>query len=677
MDESEGPILYVLVIGFHHKKGCQVEFSFPPLIPGTPNECPPGWKYLPTLALPDGSHNFDDDTVFFHLPSLTDPKQTVFGISCFRQIPVEKLKNRTSDITRTTVQKSVCVLSKIPLYGQIQVKMALITHAYFEEGDFSKVSILEDTYHHLNAVLTQTDIHQHTFVGLSARDFILQWKHKAVLLFKLLLLEKRVIFYKSPVLPLCSTILTLVSLFPEMMENGLHQSACIRLSRPMSPMPEFAEEASPDSSPVKYSSVSKNETSFKEVMQNGKSLESSPVSITESSSDNHINKTDLIENGLEITESTNLTKEESNGVNSIGEKSNSLRRDISSDTIADSAHCNMSYLTQLSTELCGFPLSVFTKGSLCLPYLSLPYLDLLTDVNVRSYVVGATNILFKQKRQLYDILVDIDGYRIECQDVTLRKYLHLTTEDLRFADYIVKHVSEERHDVFLDGVGYEGGDDWIRAQFRVYLLCLLRTSMMQDGSREIDYFNASFISTWRDTHNYKMWLSGINPGILDVHPGHPFAGQLSVADMKLRLAHTMQNTESGRKINQAMTSTGRAVATTSKAVGGAISQAKGALSSWWSNLLVSPEPGLEKPSDPNEILTAEEAQSDFTEKEHLSYVNTEYSNNATEKEQICIPISIKNNTIDSDKFINIEKVANSGNGIESLSEHHPGEVHTV
>lgn len=69
-------------------------------------------------------------------------------------------------------------------------------------------------------------------------------------------------------------------------------------------------------------------------------------------------------------------------------------------------------------------------------------------------------------------------FRIECQDITLRKYLHLTTEDLRFADYVVKHVSEERHDVFLDGVGYEGGDEWIRAQFRVYLLCLLRTSML-------------------------------------------------------------------------------------------------------------------------------------------------------------------------------------------------------
>nr|CAD7425443.1 unnamed protein product [Timema monikensis] len=87
-----GPILHVVVVGFHHKKGCQVEFSFPPLIPGSEpdsNTCPPGWKYLPTLALPDGSHNFEADTVYFHLPSLTNPKQTVYGISCFRQIPVE------------------------------------------------------------------------------------------------------------------------------------------------------------------------------------------------------------------------------------------------------------------------------------------------------------------------------------------------------------------------------------------------------------------------------------------------------------------------------------------------------------------------------------------------------------------------------------------------------------
>ena len=98
---------------------------------------PSQWRNLPSLALPDGSHNWSDDTVYFHLPALHDPRKTVFGISCYRQVGIktyqqhlfccklqidaEKVRNKTEDITRGTVQKSVCVLSRLPLYGQIQV----------------------------------------------------------------------------------------------------------------------------------------------------------------------------------------------------------------------------------------------------------------------------------------------------------------------------------------------------------------------------------------------------------------------------------------------------------------------------------------------------------------------------------------------------------------------------
>lgn len=134
--ESSNPILHVLVIGFHHKKGCQVrkndndmcfhrrswefinartvfqvEYAYPPLSPehtSDSNDCPPGWKYLPTLALPDGSHNYTHDTVYFHLPSLSNPNQTVFGISCYRQISVEvniyimiHYNLKRSEVTRT------------------------------------------------------------------------------------------------------------------------------------------------------------------------------------------------------------------------------------------------------------------------------------------------------------------------------------------------------------------------------------------------------------------------------------------------------------------------------------------------------------------------------------------------------------------------------------------------
>ncbi|KAJ8686810.1 hypothetical protein QAD02_022604 [Eretmocerus hayati] len=594
MAESGSSILHVIVVGFHHKKGCQVEYSFPPLVPGAPNECPAGWKYLPTLALPDGSHNYDEDTVYFHLPSLSNPNETVFGVSCFKQIPVEKLVNRTSDITRGTVQKSVCVLSTKPLYGHIQVKMALITHAYFDEGDFSKVSLLEETYHHLNTCMNRdSQMPPQVFIGLSARDFILQFRHKALLLFKLLLLEKRVIFFQSPVQPLCSAILTLLSLFPGMIENGLQEAACIRPSRPMSPIPNFEEGDvySLDSNIAGNQTASENnQCDVTDERSSGDNVycldDNKTMETMEGKCIDERFELDAITNEEEVfreQQHAGLT-ESLNRVHNVNAIDDELSRDVLSDVLTEEkVTSSLTQIANIDPELCGMPLHFFTKGYLCLPYLSLPYLDLLGDANVRGYVVGATNVLFKQKKQLIDVLIEVESARIEANEPELRRQLHLTTEDLRFADYIVRHVSEPKQDNFFDGVGWEGGDEWIRTQFRVYLLCLLRTATQQDA-RQTDHYNAAFINAWKTTHNFKMWSSLNNTEINRVEPGHPFAGQLSVQDMRLRFSHTMQNTEGGRKFNQAMASTGRAVATTGKAVGGAISQAKGVISNWWSTL---------------------------------------------------------------------------------------------
>ena len=107
--KDEFPVLHVVLVGFHHKKGkvlssliefwltnygisltgCMVEYAYPPLLPegeGHSSELPSQWKHLPSLAMPDGSHNYEADTAFFHLPDLEDPRKTIFGISCYRQI---------------------------------------------------------------------------------------------------------------------------------------------------------------------------------------------------------------------------------------------------------------------------------------------------------------------------------------------------------------------------------------------------------------------------------------------------------------------------------------------------------------------------------------------------------------------------------------------------------------
>jgi hypothetical protein len=88
------PLIHIMVIGFHHKKGCQLEYAYPGLGKTADStsslQLPNNWKHLPSLALPDGSHNHDNDSVFFHLiddfaanksEPVQAPNQQVF-ISC-------------------------------------------------------------------------------------------------------------------------------------------------------------------------------------------------------------------------------------------------------------------------------------------------------------------------------------------------------------------------------------------------------------------------------------------------------------------------------------------------------------------------------------------------------------------------------------------------------------------
>lgn len=183
--------------------------------------------------------------MFFNLPSLTDPTESVYGVSCYRQIPVEKLKIRTADVTRSTVQKSVCCLARLPIYGYIEVKLSLIADAFFEEGDFSSTDLLVKAYQQLNACLLDGDESRrplrHFYVGISLREIVLHWRHKTLQLLKLFLLQRKVVCFGSPVRGMCSLILGISSLIPRLLEKGFQEVACVRTSRPLSPMPDYTD----------------------------------------------------------------------------------------------------------------------------------------------------------------------------------------------------------------------------------------------------------------------------------------------------------------------------------------------------------------------------------------------------------------------------------------------------
>ncbi|XP_074140446.1 late secretory pathway protein AVL9 homolog [Sminthopsis crassicaudata] len=628
-----GPVLHIVVVGFHHKKGCQVEFSYPPLIPGEGHDShslPEEWKYLPFLALPDGAHNYQEDTVFFHLPPRNGNGMTVYGVSCYRQIEAKALKVRQADVTRETVQKSVCVLSQLPLYGLLQAKLQLITHAYFEEKDFSQISILKELYEHMNSSLGGASIEgSQVYLGLSPRDLVLQFRHKVLILFKLILLEKKVLFYISPVNRLVGALMTVLSLFPGMIEHGLPDCSQYRPRKSLSedaglhPTPPPADDYVSGSAADGPSADSV--TCQKKVSGNhgGDAPKAdgivSPAAkdVGSAQASNGRLPGPVISEASEkpretpnsgILEDTSVKKREQVEPEQI----NFLPRDSTPPesapiTVQPQANLGQVVLVPglvsgLEEDQYGMPLAIFTKGYLCLPYMALQQHHLLSDVTVRGFVAGATNILFRQQKHLSDAIVEVEEAAVHIHDPELRKILSPTTADLRFADDLVKHVTENRDDVFLDGTGWEGGDEWIRAQFAVYVHALLAASLQLDNEKLLSDYGTTFVAAWKNTHNYRVWNSNRHPALAEINPNHPFQGQYSVSDVKLRFSHSVQNSERGKKIGNAVVTTSRNVVQTGKAVGqsvgGALSSAKTAMSLWLSTLTQSTtQGGLTDPSE--------------------------------------------------------------------------------
>uniref|UniRef100_A0A182R271 UDENN domain-containing protein n=1 Tax=Anopheles funestus TaxID=62324 RepID=A0A182R271_ANOFN len=632
--QNQKPVLHILVVGFHHKKGCQVEFSYPPLVDGTEgkSECPSGWKYLPTLALPDGSHNFSNDFVCFNLPSLTDPEQSVYGISCYRQIALEEVKIRTADLTRSTVQKSVCTLLSLPIYGYVEVKLSLIAQAFFEQGDFSSTDILVKAYEQLNACLTSlepqeiasTRLH---FVGVPLRDLLLKWRHKILILFKLLLLQKRVVCFGSPVHPTCALILGITSLHPELISKGFQQVACVKTSRPMSPMPTFSTPVEEQAGVDNVSPFTAN--ALPTILTEQERDEQQEPIVTGREADELIDGdgrsiASAKEAHLDETASSSPSSASSMEApiagtgNARPTAGTMLMRDTSVDTIAS----NFSSLYAIEPSEWGAPLRIFHEGQLCLPYISLPYMDLLTDPSVKGYIIGASNVLFQHKRQLADVMIDVEAAIIDVLDVDTKREIQLSTEDLRFVDFVVRHVQTPKEDA-------EGSEAWIRDQLYGYMVALLKTSLNADGSKEIEHFNVHFMNAFKVTRCYDDWLErtggGAVPAFEGLVGGHPFAGTLSVADMKLRIAQTMQNSESGRKLNQAVTNT-------SRAVGGALTTAKGAFSSWWTSFTAPPQGGqlAEAAEQQQDTLPTPDHDDEVQPQDHKSTIDQTARTNSAE-----------------------------------------------
>uniref|UniRef100_V5ESD1 Transport protein Avl9 n=2 Tax=Kalmanozyma brasiliensis (strain GHG001) TaxID=1365824 RepID=V5ESD1_KALBG len=217
--DAEPVILGIAVVDFNHLVGPQVEYTYPKEL----QEDEDLVKSLPFLALPDGSHLSDEDFCYFHLHCPKLSQSTIFGISCNRQIAADALLKKGAEVTRSTVQKAIVVLAKEPVFGPIREKLGIVTRAFFAQGDLADVDILVDFHSTLEMGLQSggmsNDRETVMYMGTSLRELVHKWRFKTLMLVKLLLLQRRVMFFGYPVEQLCNYQYSLVSLIPGLLLN--------------------------------------------------------------------------------------------------------------------------------------------------------------------------------------------------------------------------------------------------------------------------------------------------------------------------------------------------------------------------------------------------------------------------------------------------------------------------
>ncbi|KAK0303214.1 hypothetical protein LTR91_002396 [Friedmanniomyces endolithicus] len=214
----------------------------------------------------------------------------------------------------------------------------------------------------------------------------------------------------------------------------------------------------------------------------------------------------------------------------------------------------------------GVPLQLFGIGSVFGPYTPLQQLDILTDLDTKSYVVGSTNsLLIQQKDRYCDVLIDLDENLISILSPTLRSAVALSVADRRWIDFLAQQVTDtwdETDPSRPKTHGYAGSEEFIRLQFEEYLLALLSAEKYHqhlshnnhpnkdrpssgdpkalladiEGDPSSD-FSPAFLDAWRATENHALWSRTTDTHLFDlVDPRHPCAGGITIEDVQRRLA---------------------------------------------------------------------------------------------------------------------------------------------
>ena len=233
---TKNPILYIAVISFNQKKGSIIEFTYPEksvllkknedskiffesLIDKNNKESDTIEKIfdninnqLTYLCIPDGAHSLDSDSTFFLIQNFP---RILYGISCYRQLKItQAMKEDEQENKRDCVQKAMCIISTLPLFGQMVSKLSVTMLAYFNQESLKDKKIIADLYgNYSNNFMNRIKIDE-ILENFSLKRLIYFTRDKIFVLIKLIMLEKKILVFSHISNNICSFIFSFLSLFP-------------------------------------------------------------------------------------------------------------------------------------------------------------------------------------------------------------------------------------------------------------------------------------------------------------------------------------------------------------------------------------------------------------------------------------------------------------------------------
>ena len=240
-NHNNDQILFLALVTFHHKQGGVIECTFPN------KETIIGSEKLNALVdknneklntkelvlefilnnlvnycLMDGIHLVNNDSSFFFIHDF--PKI----IYCFSYYVQKKTDNEDNNIEddfqeniRGCIQKSICIVSTLPLFGNITTYENYITHLtkqmtlYMNQKSLNDKSVLTSIYSKLENEFSNEK--QWMFNIRKAFSIL---KNDLLIILKLIILEKRIVIFSQIPSNVSLLIMTLISFFPGNYSNG-------------------------------------------------------------------------------------------------------------------------------------------------------------------------------------------------------------------------------------------------------------------------------------------------------------------------------------------------------------------------------------------------------------------------------------------------------------------------